>query len=58
MLAGTRSLELTRQGGGFRAIYRSNRKGNYVLIFALGPHVTVYQTATERYPLPEPLVDG
>jgi len=57
-LLGTRSLELTRQGGGFRAVYRWNREGNYVLVFALGPHATVYQTATERYPPPEPSADG
>jgi mRNA-degrading endonuclease RelE of RelBE toxin-antitoxin system len=57
-LAGTRSLELTRQRGGFRAIYRWNREPNYVLVFALGPHATVYQTATERYPPPEPSAGG
>ncbi len=57
-LAGTRSLELNRQGGGFRAVYRWNREGNYVLVFALGPHATVYQMAMERYPPPEPSADA
>jgi mRNA-degrading endonuclease RelE of RelBE toxin-antitoxin system len=54
VLAGTRSLELTHQGGGFRAVYRWNRAENYVLVFAIGPHATVYETAAERYLPPKP----
>jgi len=57
VLAGSRSLELTHQGGGFRAVYRWNRTANYVLGFAIGPHATVYEVAAERYPPPEPKAD-
>jgi hypothetical protein len=53
-LNGTRSLELTRQGDGFRAVCRWNRESGNLIVFAIGPHATVYETATERYPPPEP----
>jgi len=54
ILAGTRSLELTHRDGGFRAVYRWNRVSSYVIVFAIGPHATVYATATGRYPPPAP----
>jgi hypothetical protein len=48
------SLELTKTGDGFRAVYRWNREAHYVVVFAVGPHRTVYATAATRFPPPEP----
>lgn len=49
-----RSLELSRLGGGFRAVYVWERERNIVTVFAIGPHATVYDTAAQRFPPPQP----
>lgn len=49
-----RSLELTRAGGGYRAVYHVFEPVRTVVVYAIGPHKTVYDTAQKRHPAPEP----
>ena len=50
VLAGARSLVLSYQGGGYRAIYVYDAAKNECRVLAIGEHATVYQTAAQRFP--------
>ena len=50
-----RSLELTRAGGGYRGVHNVYEHAGVVVVYAIGPHKTVYATVDRRYPSPEPV---
>ncbi|MHB8574699.1 MAG: type II toxin-antitoxin system RelE family toxin [Dehalococcoidia bacterium] len=51
-LAGARSLVLSYQGGGYRAVYVYDPAKNECRVLAIGEHATVYETAAYRFPAP------
>jgi len=48
-LAGARSLVLSQQGGGYRAVYIYDVLKNECRVLAIGEHATVYETAVQRF---------
>ena len=54
-LAGCRSLELSQKQGGYRAAYYVLDAERLCIVFAIGPHATVYKAANRRYP---PQIEG
>ena len=48
-LAGARSLVLSQQGGGYRAVYIYDVLKNECRVLAIGEHATVYETAVRRF---------
>ncbi len=53
-LSRCRSLVLSHGHGGYRAVYQVFEDIRAVVVFAIGPHRTVYDTARRRYPPPKP----
>jgi mRNA-degrading endonuclease RelE of RelBE toxin-antitoxin system len=49
-LAGARSLVLSYQGGGYRAVYVYDIAKNECRVLAIGEHATVYDIAVQRFP--------
>jgi mRNA-degrading endonuclease RelE of RelBE toxin-antitoxin system len=49
-LAGARSLVLSYQGGGYRAIYIYDHLRNECRVLAIGEHAKVYEMAEQRFP--------
>lgn len=51
-LAGARSIVLSRQGGGYRAVYVYDAAKNECRVLAVGEHATVYERAAQCFPPP------
>jgi len=54
----SRSLVLTQQGGGYRAVYVYRAEENACVVFAIGEHATVYEAAARRFPPQAPPANG
>ena len=54
----SRSLVLTQQGGGYRAVYVYRAEDNACVVFAIGEHATVYEVAARRFPPEVPPTNG
>jgi len=55
-LAACRSLVVSHSHGGYRAVYTVEPLRRVCVVFAIGPHATVYEVAERRYP--PPAVEG
>ncbi len=49
-----RALNLTGGQRGYRAVYHVFAPVRTVVVYAIGPHKTVYDTAQKRHPAPAP----
>jgi mRNA-degrading endonuclease RelE of RelBE toxin-antitoxin system len=52
----SRSLVLSYESGGYRAVYLYDERSNRCLVYAVDEHATVYDAARRRFP-PEPATE-